>query len=91
MVLYPDVQRRAQAEIDNVIGNSRLPSFEDRDTLAYVNALVLECLRWNPAVPLGQPHMSSRDNVYNGMMIPKNSTMVVNAWYFPSIHCYIVR
>lgn len=55
MTLYPAIQARAQAEIDSVLGKGwqRLPSFADRERLPYVNAIVLELLRWNPAVPLG--------------------------------------
>lgn len=53
MVLYPDVQKCAQAEIDSVIGNDRLPLFEDRESLPYVDAIVREVLRWEPSVPLG--------------------------------------
>lgn len=55
MTLYPAIQMRAQAEIDSVLGQSwqRLPSFADRGRLPYINAIVLELLRWNPAVPLG--------------------------------------
>lgn len=55
MTLHQDVQARAQAELDNLIGDSyqRLPSFTDRQSLPYVNAILLEILRWNPAVPLG--------------------------------------
>ena len=56
MVLYPDVQARAQAEIDAVIGQGlqRLPHWEDRSSLPYVEAVVKETLRWHPAVPLGK-------------------------------------
>lgn len=56
MTLYPHVQARAQAEVDSVIGpaGQRLPSFSDRPDLPYVEAIVLELLRWNPAVPLGR-------------------------------------
>ena len=56
MALHPEIQARAQAELDTVVGHSfeRLPSFTDRDSLPYVNAVVLEILRWNPAVPLGE-------------------------------------
>jgi cytochrome P450 len=54
MTLYPDVQKRAQAEIDSVVGNSRLPSHEDRTNLPYVEALFKEVLRWNPVAPLGE-------------------------------------
>lgn len=59
MVLNPHIQTRAQAQIDDVIGFSdnagvRLPTFEDRERLPYVNAIVKEVLRWNPSVPLGK-------------------------------------
>jgi cytochrome P450 len=53
MVLYPDAQKRAQAEIDSVIGRDRLPTFEDRASLPYVDAIVRETFRWNPVLPLG--------------------------------------
>ena len=56
MVLYPDIQVKGQAEVDAVTGKGRLPSFSDRGSLPYVNAIVKEVLRWNPAVPLGE-HM----------------------------------
>lgn len=54
MTLYPEAQRRAQEEIDRVIGPDRLPTFADRDALPYVEALVTEVLRWNPVAPLGK-------------------------------------
>ena len=53
MVLYPDVQKRAQAEIDSVIGKDRLPTFQDRASLPYIDAIKREVLRWEPVVPLG--------------------------------------
>jgi cytochrome P450 len=53
MTLYPDVQAKAQAEIDTVIGTDRLPTSEDRPNLPYVDALVKEVLRWQPVTPLG--------------------------------------
>ena len=53
MVLYPDVQKCAQAEIDSVIGRDRLPTFEDRESLPYIDAVLRETLRWEPVVPLG--------------------------------------
>ena len=40
MVLYPEVQKRAQDEIDQVIGNERLPRFSDRDSLPYIGCIV---------------------------------------------------
>lgn len=45
----------AQSEIDSVVGNERLPTFEDRPNLPYNNALFLEVLRWHTVVPTGSP------------------------------------
>ena len=53
MTLYPEAARKAQAEIDAVVGSERLPSFEDRPHLPYVNALVKELIRWHSVTPLG--------------------------------------
>lgn len=53
MVLYPNVMRKAQNEIDSVVGRDRLPSFSDQDELPYVRAMVKEVLRWRPVAPLG--------------------------------------
>ena len=60
MALYPDVQRKAQAEIDAVVGPNRLPDFEDRLLLPYINAVVKELMRWHLVVPLGEVFSSSR-------------------------------
>jgi cytochrome P450 len=54
MNLFPEVQRKAQTEIDAVVGLERLPTLEDRPRLPYINALVKEVLRWNTVAPLGE-------------------------------------
>lgn len=54
MVLYPDVQKQAQGEIDRVIGQDRLPTLADWDSLPYVGAIVKEVLRWHPVTPQGK-------------------------------------
>ena len=53
MVLYPDVQAKAQRYIDAAIGEGRLPDYNDREALPYIEAIVNEVLRWKPVVPLG--------------------------------------
>jgi cytochrome P450 len=53
MVLYPDIQKRAQEEIDSVIGLDRPPTFKDYDRLPYVGAIVKEILRWRGVSPIG--------------------------------------
>ena len=40
MVLYPEVQKRGQAEIDAVVGRDRLPTFADFDKLPYIRGMV---------------------------------------------------
>jgi hypothetical protein len=96
MALYPEVQKKAQAEIDAVVGPNRLPDFYDRPSLPYINAVVKESSRWNVATPLGRPfiiivatiltnsegvpHMSTNDDEYNGFYIPKGTILMGNAW-----------
>ena len=53
MTLNPEIQAKAQAEIEAVVGTDRLPTLEDRERLPYVHALFLETLRWNNVAPLG--------------------------------------
>ncbi|PSR75209.1 hypothetical protein PHLCEN_2v9250 [Hermanssonia centrifuga] len=52
MTLHPDVQRRAHAELDSIVGRDRAPSFEDKQNLPYIDAVVKEVLRWRPAAPI---------------------------------------
>ncbi|KAF8513884.1 cytochrome P450 [Gautieria morchelliformis] len=80
MILYPDVQRKAQRELDEVIGADRLPTFEDRDSLPYMNAVCKEIQRWRPVVPLGVAHRLMEDDVYNNNFIPRGSVIIGNAW-----------
>jgi cytochrome P450 len=54
MTLYPDVQKKAQAEIDAVVGPNRLPDFHDRPSLPYIDAVLKESSRWNLVLPFGK-------------------------------------
>ncbi|KAJ3552901.1 hypothetical protein NM688_g3906 [Phlebia brevispora] len=82
MVLYPEVQKKAQAELDAVVGSDRLPTFEDQDRLPYISALCSEVLRWMPIAPLGVPHRSLEDDVYCGYFLPKDTVFIANIWNF---------
>jgi cytochrome P450 len=53
MEMNPEVQKRAQADIDKVTGGSRLPIPDDEEKLPYIVALIKEVIRWNPVAPLG--------------------------------------
>ncbi|KAI5994900.1 cytochrome P450 [Pisolithus orientalis] len=78
MTLYPEVQRKAQAEIDAVIGSDRLPTFADRESLPYVEALVKEVYRWHAVVPVVLPHRLTVDDIHNGYYIPRGTLMTID-------------
>lgn len=59
MITFPDVQKKAQAEIDAVVGEDRSPLWSDYAKLPYVAMIVKETMRWRPVTPLGFPHASS--------------------------------
>ncbi|KIJ53804.1 hypothetical protein M422DRAFT_202062 [Sphaerobolus stellatus SS14] len=80
MCLNPEIQKRAQAEIDTVIGPDRLPTVADRSSLPYVEAVMIEVLRWAPVAPSGVPHRLSKDDNYNGYDLPKSSLVITNIW-----------
>ena len=82
MVLHPEVQKQAQAELDKVMGDdSTLPSFNDRSKLPFVTAIVKETLRWIPVLPLGVPHRSINGDDYKGYWIPPGTTIIPNTWF----------
>jgi cytochrome P450 len=82
MILFPSVQKKAQQELDLVLGADRLPQFEDRDNLPYVNAVVKESLRWLPVAPLGLTHTTDEELLYRTFHIPKGAYLVPAIWWF---------
>lgn len=80
MALFPGVQRKAQQELDTVLGSDRLPQFQDRENLPYMDALVKEVFRWHPVVPMGVSHTSTQDDICEGYFIPKGSSVLANIW-----------
>ncbi|KAJ3486701.1 hypothetical protein NLI96_g4059 [Meripilus lineatus] len=77
LLLHPHVQKRAQAEIDKIIGQGRLPDFGEREALPYVNCVIHEA--WNPTTPLGGlAHRAMEDDIYDGKFIPKGTTIITN-------------
>ncbi|KAJ8080303.1 hypothetical protein AAF712_003741 [Marasmius tenuissimus] len=79
MVQNPEVVKKAQKAVDEVIGD-RLPDFSDLNTVPYVTAIVKEALRWKPVTPLAVPHRLMEDDVYNGYDLPKGAVVIGNAW-----------
>ncbi|KAG1794283.1 cytochrome P450 [Suillus variegatus] len=73
MMLYPDVQSHARAEIDQAVRHDSMPCLDDRVSLPYLDAILHKVLRWYPPFPLGIAHATSNDDVYDGHFIPKGS------------------
>ncbi|KLO11753.1 cytochrome P450 [Schizopora paradoxa] len=89
MMLNPDAQNRGQEELDRVIGSERMPTFDDQENLPFVNAICLEAMRWAPVAPMGGPHASTSDDIYNGYFIPEGTTLIANQWLMlhdPSVY-----
>ncbi|KAG2117063.1 cytochrome P450 [Suillus discolor] len=80
MILYPDVQARARAEIDQAVRHDSMPCLDDRASLPYIDAILHEVMRWYPPAPLGIAHATSNDDVYDGHFIPKGAIVMVNQW-----------
>jgi len=89
MVLNPEARKKAQEELDRVVGKNRLPDFSDKENLPYIDALMKELLRWNPPLPLSVPTRVTQEDVYRGYVIPEGATVVQNVWAIfrdPSIY-----
>lgn len=94
MLYNPTCMRRAQAELDEIVGTNRLPTLDDEHKLPYVRAVQHEVQRWRPVVSLGvcgpvlrraaiqsvtvQPHLSTADEMYEGFLIPRHSMIWAN-------------
>jgi cytochrome P450 len=72
----PSFIPRAQAELDAVVGSGRLPEFSDLEKLPYIECIIEECFRWRHLAPGGVPHSNTRDDYYNGYLIPKGAVIV---------------
>ncbi|KAF9026241.1 cytochrome P450 [Hymenopellis radicata] len=80
MVQNPSVLKKAQADIDSIVGHDRLPDFGDRKELPYLEAILKELLRWRLVTPLAVPHRVIQDDIYRGYRIPKGAIIVGNSW-----------
>ncbi|KAG2137947.1 cytochrome P450 [Suillus clintonianus] len=80
MVLNPEAQAKAQAEINQVVGKDRLPDFDDRPAMPYLEAILRETLRWHPVTPLSTPHTTTTSDIYKGYFIPKGVLVYANIW-----------
>ncbi|KDN34506.1 hypothetical protein RSAG8_12408, partial [Rhizoctonia solani AG-8 WAC10335] len=75
MVRFPDIQAKAQQEIDAVTGGNRLPTIKDRPMLTYIERLISEILSF-----AGVPHVAAQEDTYRGYRIPKDTIVFGNLW-----------
>uniref|UniRef100_A0A8C5MF92 Cytochrome P450 1B1 n=1 Tax=Leptobrachium leishanense TaxID=445787 RepID=A0A8C5MF92_9ANUR len=80
LIKYPNIQVKLQEEIDQIIGEERLPTAEDKVTLPYVQAFIYETLRYTSFVPVTIPHSTTSDVIIDGFYIPKDTVVFVNQW-----------
>ncbi|KAJ8297844.1 hypothetical protein KUTeg_024375 [Tegillarca granosa] len=75
---YPEVQEKMRIEIEEVVGNSRFPTMDDRSQLPYCEATITEILRCANIAPLSVPHTCDKNMMYKGYTIPKNTVIIPN-------------
>ena len=81
LAMNPEIQRKAQQEIDDVVGNGDRPvEFADRTSLPYIQALIQDLIRIADIHPIGVVHSPSEDVEMDGFLIPKGS------FVFPNFH-----
>ncbi|KAK4212170.1 cytochrome P450 [Rhypophila decipiens] len=85
LTLHPEVQRRAQAEIDAVCTDKASPAWSDYNRLPYIAQIVKEAMRWRPVTPLAFPHALSQDDTITTpdgrqFFLPKGTTVFLNVW-----------
>jgi cytochrome P450 len=81
MVLFPEVPKKAQEELDRVVGRDRLPEMPDMDSLQYIRGCMKESLCWMPTTIIGAvPHAVTKDDEYMGYLIPKGAGVLNNVY-----------
>lgn len=80
MCHYPEWQNEIQREVDRVVGDDRMPEFDDMPALPTVRAVAKEVLRWRPVTAGGVPHELIKDDVYQGFFFPAGTNIHANQW-----------
>ncbi|XP_055940829.1 cytochrome P450 2J2-like [Argiope bruennichi] len=80
MAAFPDVQKKVQQEIMDVLGTEKQPEYMDIKRMPYIHAVILELMRWKSIVPLDVVHYTLADTTVGGYDIPKGTTIIANFW-----------
>ncbi|XP_015680981.1 cytochrome P450 2F2-like [Protobothrops mucrosquamatus] len=73
---FPEVQAKIQEEIDEVVGQNRQPSMEDKIKLPYTNAFAHEILRFQPGSSENFPRTTTQNMIFKGHFIPQGTTVL---------------
>ena len=76
---HPEVQAKVQTEIDEIVGSNRRVTLDDRASMPYTNAVLMESMRMATIVPNALPHSALEDIEFNGYVIPKVNCIFVGA------------
>ncbi|KAH6651500.1 cytochrome P450 [Truncatella angustata] len=81
MAAHPEIQMKAQNEVDKVFGKGGVQTQKLKaSSLPYLKACFLETLRWRPGFPLSIPHAMTQKDTYQGYCLPANTTILMNIW-----------
>lgn len=80
LMKQPEIQKKAQEQLDAVVGRSRLPTLDDRKELSYIEAILRESMRRDTIVPLGLSRRCTEDTIFRGFNIPKDTVVIANLW-----------
>jgi len=81
LMFHPEVQRKIHEEMDRIIGDDRLPTHDDRESLQYLQAAWKEASRWRPTAPINFPHVTTEDQVNQGYWMPKGTLVFTNTGF----------
>ncbi|XP_038067063.1 steroid 17-alpha-hydroxylase/17,20 lyase-like [Patiria miniata] len=78
MIEHPEILERVTKEIDEVIGQDRLPSLSDRGSMPYTEATLMEVNRYGSVSVIGLPKSVTKDTTFRGFTIPKDTMVLLN-------------
>ncbi|KAL4768641.1 cytochrome P450 [Aspergillus nidulans var. acristatus] len=76
----PVALKRAQEDVDRIVGTERSPTMNDLENLPYIEACMHEILRWRPVAAGGIPHMLTQTDTYKDYIFPAGTIFFANTW-----------